>query len=204
MARCTLGNCHKCGLSKNRKRICEYRGDIPADVLFIGEAPGKVEDLFGEPFVGSSGELLDYIIYLVQKTLSTYLGVDDKQVFTYCITNLVQCIPREGSGVRPPTLEEKKACAHRLEFYFKVAKPKLIVTVGKEAGDWLTNPDNPISDSFLGQQVPIINIFHPSFILRRPAEEQTPLIHKSVSRILSHLEMVFLEAKTHRAVQTTA
>lgn len=194
MPRYSLGGCTKCKLSRYRKRIVEYRGHLPADVLFVGEAPGTIEDAYGQPFVGPSGDLLDYIIHLTQRTLSIYFDVEHNEVFTFCITNTVQCIPKQNGKIRPPELQEKQACSSRLQAIVSLAKPKLVVALGEEAANWLKSEDNPVVETILNFHAPVTHLYHPAYILRQPKEDQTPLIHKSVSQLLGFLETRFLEA----------
>lgn len=107
-----------------------YRGYIPADVLFIGEAPGSNEDTVARPFIGQSGKVLDDIIIDISRRLT-----DNKNdnAFRWCITNSVLCLPYNQGETRLPTVEEIKACNHRLRQFIEIAAPSVIVTVGRIA-----------------------------------------------------------------------
>jgi len=184
-------DCRKCGLWKTRTNIVTYRGELPAELLFVGEGPGAYEDYTGIPFCGPSGELLDYIL----ETVSNYVD------FTYCITNIVRCWPKECGSSRVPTVEECEACSTNLLDIIKKCKPRTIVAIGKEVNIFLegeykgneyqvakklgylhTNP-NERKDKL----VPVVQILHPSYILRSPLEKRTEMIHKQVSILLDIL-----------------
>jgi uracil-DNA glycosylase family 4 len=112
-----------------------YRGYIPSDVLFIGEAPGKNEDTVARPFIGESGKILDDIIIDVSKRLT--MNEDGKNgkdnAFRWCITNSVLCLPYDQGDFRTPTMDEIRACNQRLREFIGLACPSLIVTVGRVA-----------------------------------------------------------------------
>ena len=87
-------SCHRCHLGKEATSKAIVRGCLPCDYLFIGEAPGAAEDLYGLPFVGPAGQLLQSII--------SDSVIDEG--YTYAVTNVIACIPRSGNGgVREPT-----------------------------------------------------------------------------------------------------
>jgi len=98
---------------------------VPAEVLFVGEAPGKTEDVMGKPFVGRAGKLLDYWIEYAKTKID----------FTYCISNLVACRPtdRMGGENRVPTAEEINNCAPRLQELYDMCKPRVLVFLGQTA-----------------------------------------------------------------------
>lgn len=118
--------CIECSLGSTCTHHVLARGRLPADVLLVGEAPGTVEDALGFPFVGPSGQLLDEVL----------LDTLDARKVTYCITNVVACIPLKESElshgeVRQPTAKEMKACRPRLLDLLDFCKPKAIVYIGK-------------------------------------------------------------------------
>jgi uracil-DNA glycosylase len=112
-------NCKKCGLCKTRINSVPGEGSKTADIMFIGEGPGKNEDLKGMPFVGAAGKFLD--------TLLESIGLTRADIF---ITNVVKCRPPAN---RDPKPDEKKACWSYLVKQIKEIKPKLIVTLGRHA-----------------------------------------------------------------------
>lgn len=159
-------NCTRCHYHEKREKVCVMRGQIPCDILFIGEAPGVSEDSIGTPFIGPAGQLLDHIIL-------SALGEDHGVRIAF--TNLVGCIPIEveddkGKKSVEPDEESIEACQPRVEEFVKLCRPKVIVTVGKLSREWLEpgikgNHDIPRS-------IPRIDIIHPSAMLRAPADQR--------------------------------
>lgn len=148
-------SCERCNLQHCRSRVVLARGQLPCDVLLIGEAPGESEDAIGEPFVGPAGKLLDSIVAasLPPKTRC-------------CFTNVVACIPRdeEWQKVSKPDPAELAACLPRLKELVKMARPKLVVLVGVEAAKWVN-----VQGSALGLTgTPSVEIHHPAYVLRLP------------------------------------
>ena len=84
-------SCTACKLCETRKKVVMYRGDVPCDILFIGEAPGPSEDVIGQPFIGPAGHLLDRII---DKAIQPYRKVNPNISFRKVFTNLVCFIPK--------------------------------------------------------------------------------------------------------------
>ena len=80
-------DCTRCPLHETRIQTALYRGQVPCDILLIGEAPGPSENVLGEPFAGPAGHLLDQIV-----------GQSGLGKFRLCFTNLVGCIPLEAPG----------------------------------------------------------------------------------------------------------
>jgi uracil-DNA glycosylase family 4 len=149
-----FANCSACSLSKLRRRMVFGRGQLPADILFIGEAPGKMEDIKGEAFVGKSGKLLDAII---KDALKSSTGFHALQNPTYYITNTVACRPtdRLGGENREPTYEEVLHCAARLSKTVELCQPKLVIFVGK------------LAQRFYHKHFPNAHtMLHPSYLLR--------------------------------------
>lgn len=114
-----IENCRLCGLCEGRTNIVPGDGSWEADVFFVGEGPGREEDLQGKPFVGAAGRLLTEMIESI--------GMSREQVF---ITNVVKCRPPSN---RDPLPEEVKTCWPYLETQIKIIKPKLIVTLGRHS-----------------------------------------------------------------------
>lgn len=168
-------DCTKCPLCNQRDRICLARGQIPADVCFIGEAPGASEDAIGLPFVGPAGELLNQI------AARAFEGLELRTVFA----NLVCCFPAEakGRGENEPTKEEILACRPRLVEFVNIAKPRLIVCVGSLASD------NIPHDAYgkVGG-VSVISIMHPAAILRMPLAQKQMAVQKVVVTLRTGVE----------------
>lgn len=143
-------DCTECGLHSNARQKVFYRGVAPCKVLFIGEAPGKDEDLYGEPFIGKSGKLLDSLIDSSQKKLG--------YAYPFGITNTVCCLPLDEHGfIRPPSLEERTACFGRLKRTIIAANPSLLVFLGSVAAS-SHNIGVPIDHT--------LSLHHPAYILR--------------------------------------
>lgn len=141
-------DCQRCPLGEQRNRICIARGSIPADVCFIGEAPGPSEDAIGFPFKGPAGHKMDWII---DNSIPT--GV------SHVLTNLVLCFPREAKarGDNEPERGEILECRPRLIEFINIAQPRLIVAVGSLANQYIPN----------NSDVQRIHIYHPAYILAR-------------------------------------
>jgi uracil-DNA glycosylase family 4 len=144
--------CTRCSLSKTRTQVVLARGDLPCDLLFIGEAPGRSEDMIGLPFVGPAGHLLNAMI---RATVP--------ESIKYALTNLICCLPLgdDGDKVDEPDPKHIKACAPRLQELVNLASPKVIVCVGTVARKYLDR-------SVPHRQAWSVEIDHPAFILRQP------------------------------------
>lgn len=120
-----IKNCKKCELWKNRTNAVPGEGNPNAKIMFIGEAPGRNEDLYGIPFCGRAGAVLDDLL--------SEIGLKREDVF---ITNVVKCRP---PGNRDPKPEEIAACSPFLDEQIKVINPKIIVTLGNYATSYILN-----------------------------------------------------------------
>ena len=154
--------CRGCALGFQRTKIVLARGKVPAEVLFVGEAPGPSEDVLGKPFVGPAGKLLDKIIEV---------GIDGR--VDYCLTNLVACFPREakGKGFNEPSEDEIESCGDRLREFTLLCKPKLVVCVGKLASRW--------APTIIGTGG-YISIIHPAAILRMDVSRKGLAIQRCI------------------------
>ena len=151
-------SCTSCPLCETRTKIVFGRGNIDADILFVGEAPGEKEDLSGEPFVGAAGKLLD-------KTLKE-VGLDEN---CYYIANIIKCRPPKN---RDPKPQEEDACIGYLEKQIEIIKPRVIVCLGRIAAKRLIKPDFRITEEHgkwfdIGEKK-VCAVFHPAAILRDP------------------------------------
>lgn len=156
--------CRACELCAKRSTVVWGEGNLAADIMFIGEAPGRDEDLEGRPFVGRSGRLLTDII---EK------GMKIPRSMVY-ITNVVKCRP---PGNRDPKPDETTACFRYLERQIAVIAPKLIVAVGGVAGCHLLGlpPKSPGLRGVWRQfgDIPLRVIYHPSYLLRQRGSAQS-------------------------------
>lgn len=147
--------------SLGRTNVVFGEGNPDARLLFIGEAPGRDEDLEGKPFVGRSGRLLT-------KTLEAY-GIDRSEVY---ITNIVKCRPPNN---RKPLPLEAKTCKNLLLFnQIKIIKPQIICTLGSFALQELLDQTVQITKirgiPIIWEGITIIPTYHPAYILRNPSE----------------------------------
>ena len=151
--------CEKCDLCCTRTHVVFGTGNPNAEVLFIGEAPGRNEDEQGLPFVGKSGQLLDH--YLEAIDLSR-----DKNVY---IANIVKCRPPQN---RDPLPEESAACMPWLRQQFQLIRPKIVVCLGRVAAQRMLDPTFSISRDhgkfFDKQGTLFMATYHPAALLRYP------------------------------------
>ena len=117
--------CTKCELSKTRNNSVPGKGDFKSDVIFVGEAPGKNEDMNGEPFIGIAGKKLTIALENAGKTRD--------EVY---ITNIVKCRPPKN---RVPTITERDTCKNYLRKEIEIIKPKIICILGNTAFNSLLN-----------------------------------------------------------------
>jgi uracil-DNA glycosylase len=161
--RTDIGDCTRCKLHKlGRKQIVFGVGSPNADLMFVGEAPGRDEDEQGEPFVGRAGQLLTKIIEAINLTR--------EDVY---IANVIKCRPPEN---RNPEPDEVASCEPFLFRQVDAIKPKVIVALGTFAAHALLKTDTPISRlrgrtyTYRGAQ--LICTFHPAFLLRSPERKR--------------------------------
>lgn len=157
-----LGDCVRCKLSAERKNIVFGDGNPAARLMFIGEGPGREEDLRGLPFVGDAGMLLTK---LIEK-----MGLKRKEVY---IANIVKCRP---PGNRDPEDDEVATCRRFIEAQIEIIKPDVIMTLGRIAlQTLLENPKLKISvcrGKFLDYRgIPVMPTFHPAYLLRNPKDK---------------------------------
>jgi len=157
-----LGECRRCPLCESREKIVFGVGSKNAPVLFVGEAPGRDEDLQGEPFVGEAGQLLTKMIIA--------MGYERSEVY---ICNLLKCRP---PGNRNPLPEEIAQCSPFLLRQVKAIAPKAIVALGTFSAQTLLCSQEPISrlrgrfHDYHG--IPLMPTFHPAYLLRSPEKKR--------------------------------
>ncbi len=150
--------CDRCPLSQKRQQVVIGRGKIQPDIAIVGEAPGKLEDKVGQPFVGDSGKFLLKMLQAVQLDSNVYF------------TNVVRCRPPEN---RQPSAEEIKACKPYLIDELRLIEPKIIICAGATAVAGLTGKRESIT-SLRGEWldwegIAVMPIFHPAYLLRNPS-----------------------------------
>lgn len=154
--------CEKCPLAATRTNVVFGVGCETAGVMFVGEAPGKNEDLQGEPFVGRAGELLDKML--------TAVGLSRKE--NIYIVNMVKCRPPEN---RDPSPAETGECIGFLRNQVKLIRPKYIVCLGRIAAQSLISPDFKVTkqhgEFFEKNDVFMMGTYHPAALLRNPGNK---------------------------------
>jgi len=160
----TVKQCHICHLASSRKNIVFGEGNENADIIFIGEAPGALEDESGHPFVGRSGDMLTKII-------TNVLEIPRNEVY---ITNILKCRPHNNAT---PTFEEASSCKDYLFTQIELIKPKIIVTLGATAYKYLTNDMDVSVSKIRGSiiefgSIKLIPTYHPSYLLRNPSAKK--------------------------------
>jgi uracil-DNA glycosylase family 4 len=155
-------NCTACRLAGTRTNVVFGVGSPTADLMFIGEAPGRDEDLEGEPFVGRAGQLLTDIIKAMK--------LSREQVY---IANVIKCRPPENRNPEPDELEQ---CRPFVQRQVALIRPKVIVTLGKFGLQSLTEKAYSISavrGRWLDYNgIKLMPTYHPAYLLRTPSAKK--------------------------------
>ena len=169
--------CVKCRLAKSRTQVVYGVGSPNADLMFIGEAPGRDEDIQGKPFVGRAGQLLTDIIKAMKLTR------DDVY-----IANVIKCRPPEN---RNPEQDELDACRPHIRRQIEIIRPKVIVTLGRFALQSLMEKGYAVS-SVRGQWldyngIRVMPTYHPAYLLRTPAAKKD--VWADMKKVMAALEI---------------
>lgn len=160
--RAQIAGCRRCRLHKTRTHTVPGEGLSDAAIMFIGEAPGRNEDLQGKPFVGRAGAVFDKLLDSV--------GLTRGQIY---LCNILKCRPPAN---REPLSDEVQACVGSLDIQIKVVEPKVIATLGKYATTYIFEkfsiPQRNISDVH-GKVFEVNSVFGPKRII--------PLFHPAVA-----------------------
>jgi len=171
-------DCKACQLHGKRTNLVFGSGNPAARLMFIGEAPGRDEDLKGLPFVGRAGQLLTKMIE----------AINMKRADAY-IANILKCRPPNN---RPPFPDEVSACTHFVMDQIKIIQPKVVCTLGKFAAQFLLDSKQPISalrgrfydmDGFK-----VLPTFHPAYLLRNPADKK--LVWEDLKKVRDELKSI--------------
>ena len=173
-----ISECQRCALHLTRTNTVPGEGDADADIMFIGEAPGKNEDLKGKPFIGRAGDIFDKLLESVSLTR--------EQIY---LCNILKCRPPNN---RNPLAEEIKSCVGSLDMQIKVVDPVVIGTLGNFATMYILEkfgiPLDKISalagkvidiDTEFGPKK-IVPLFHPAVATYSPTKIDTLLEHFKV------------------------
>lgn len=155
-----------CGLKATAKNLCFYRGSANANLMIIGEAPGREEDLEGRPFVGRAGQLLDKMLAAI--------GLRETDVH---ITNVVYWRP---PGNRTPTPQEAQVCRPFLDRQIELVAPRIILTLGGPAAAAVLDVQGGIMKArgrwrelvVAGRPIRAMPSLHPAYLLRTPAAKR--------------------------------
>ena len=161
-----IAKCTRCRLSLYRTKPVPGEGNPYAKVMFIGEAPGRFEDLQGRPFVGAAGKLLTELL--------NGIGLSREEVF---ITNVVKCRPPNN---RDPREDEIKLCSSFLERQIEIIDPDIIVTLGRHSTRYILGRAGYKVDSIMrvrgrefeilleGRRRKVLPMLHPAAALYNP------------------------------------
>lgn len=160
-----IQGCLACPLGPGRLKFVFGEGDPSARLMFVGEGPGRDEDLQGRPFVGKAGELLDKMIGAI--------GLRRDQTY---IANVVKCRPPDN---RTPTSEEAGACLGYLRRQIELIRPAVIVTLGATplrelvgVGEGITRVRGQWKRVVVGnREIPVMPTFHPAYVLRQYTQD---------------------------------
>ncbi|HBK79290.1 MAG TPA: uracil-DNA glycosylase [Nitrospinae bacterium] len=169
--------CVRCQLGHGRTNIVFGVGNPKADLLFVGEAPGRDEDAQGIPFVGRAGQMLTRMIENVIK-------IPRSEVY---ICNILKCRP---PGNRNPEPGEIACCEPYLHKQIDILRPRIIVALGKFAAQWLLATQTPIGKlrGKFGRYrgIPTLATYHPAYLLRSPGQKR--IVMDDLLRIKAILE----------------
>lgn len=174
--RLSCAGCTSCSLGGTRRNIVFGEGNPQADIMFIGEAPGEVEDETGRPFVGPAGNLLTDII-------EKGLKLERPDVY---IANIVKCRPPEN---RDPQPHEIARCIGYLEAQIMAVNPRVIIALGRIAAHTLLDTATPISrlrgtfQTYKG--INIMPTFHPSYLLKNLSKKRE--VWEDIKKVMEYL-----------------
>jgi len=171
-----IGDCRRCKLWSGRTHLVFGVGNPKARLMFIGEGPGRDEDLQGEPFVGRAGQLLTDII-------TKGMGLKREDVY---IANVVKCRPPEN---RNPEPDEVASCEPFLKKQIDIVRPEIIIALGKFAVQTLLQSKVPITKlrgnwhSYHG--IKLMPTFHPAYLLRNPGDKK--LVWEDIKKVIKEM-----------------
>lgn len=151
---CAINNCTLCRLHETRNLAVPGEGPSNAELMFVGEAPGHVNDQLGRPFVGQGGRIFDGILETI--------GINRESIF---VTNAVKCWPPENQRPKP---DELRVCQKYLDAQICIVKPKLIFAFGATAFTQLTGQKIRMKEDHgaivMVRAIPVCAVFHPNGI----------------------------------------
>jgi uracil-DNA glycosylase len=172
-----IGDCRRCKLHSGRTQVVFGVGNPNANLMFVGEGPGRDEDLQGEPFVGRAGQLLTDII-------TKGMGLRREDVY---IANVIKCRPPQN---RNPEPDEVASCEPFLRKQIELIHPEIIVALGKFAVQTLLQSRVPITrlrgnwHTYMG--IKLMPTFHPAYLLRNPADKK--LVWEDIKKVMKEMQ----------------
>ncbi|MBW2029049.1 MAG: uracil-DNA glycosylase [Deltaproteobacteria bacterium] len=177
-----IGECRRCRLYQGRTNLVFGEGSPRADLVFVGEGPGREEDQEGMPFVGEAGRLLTRIIKA--------MGLERKEVY---ICNVVKCRPPKN---RDPEEDEIDACLPFLKKQIALLRPRVICTLGRIAAQALLGKKFQITMErgkwYTLDGIPLMPTYHPAYLLRNPSAKRQ--VWEDVKKVIKHMG---LEVRNH-------
>jgi len=173
--------CVKCPhLASSRKNVVFGVGNVDAQIMFVGEAPGADEDQQGEPFVGKAGQLLTKIIQA--------MGLRRDQVY---IANILKCrpdTPGQSAGNRKPTPEEMQTCIPYLHAQIDIIEPKVLIALGATAVEGLLGKTEGITrlrgNWKTYRNIPLMPTYHPAYLLRNQAMSEKRRVWEDMLQVM--------------------
>ncbi len=171
-----IGDCTRCRLHKERKNVVFGEGSSEARLMFIGEGPGRDEDIQARPFVGEAGRLLTR---LIEK-----MGMKREDVY---IANIVKCRPPFN---RDPEQDEIATCKPFVERQAEIIHPGVIMSLGRVSAQSILGMKMPIGrmrgNFFSFHNIPLMPTFHPAYLLRNPKDKW--LVWDDAQKVLEKLK----------------
>lgn len=178
-----LGECKRCGLSRQRKKIVFGEGNPNADLMFVGEAPGGEEDQQGRPFVGAAGQLLTRMIEA--------MGLSRDEVY---ICNIIKCRPPRN---RDPNPDEIDTCEPFLRDQIDAIDPSIIIALGSFAAKTLLRTEMSITrlrgrfHTYHG--IALMPTFHPAYLLRNAAQKRP--VWQDLKAVMAEMDRLGLQRR---------
>lgn len=166
-------SCRRCPLCETRTTVVFGVGNPEAEVMFIGEAPGRQEDLGAEPFIGAAGKYLNELLALA--------GIERPDIY---IANVLKCRPPSN---RDPQVDEIEECAQFLREQVRAIDPDVIVTLGNFATRFILKTDKGITSlrgrAYTAGKFYVLPTFHPAAAIydrtkRAPMEDDFRLLRE--------------------------
>ena len=180
--RAQIAQCQRCRLHKTRTHTVPGEGSVLASVMFIGEAPGRNEDLQGKPFVGRAGDIFDRLLVSV--------GLTRDDIY---LCNILKCRP---PGNRNPLSDEIHACVGSLDIQLKVVNPRVVATLGNFATTYIFEKFGLAPAKISETHGKIINVDTPEGL-----KKIIPLFHPAVATYnINKIDILLKDFRILRAV----